>query len=433
VPLSVRFWLARVDLLSLPLFVAGAITLTFGVRRLWTLRFPVAFLLLAWPALYLPIITSGADLLTAATLQAVRWLTGLVPVAQVAGDGDLFLVRHAGSFFQVVVASACAGVNSLIGYLLVATGLAYVVAGPMRRRIAWLATGLLLIWLLNVARIMAIFVIGTLFGRDAALDVLHPVAGLLVFNAGVLLMIWLIPRFGLRFRQFADGRPKVSPVIRHRRMHVAFVSLTGAIALLLAGINAGYARYEPLVNGLGNARMAALDGGRDAVEGWDSRFVAAFDGGRPYFGDTSTWMRYQYLSRPTAELQASVPLTLDVISVDDPNALAAYGLEQCYRFHGYLIESKRPVLLAEGLVGEVISYNNPKQGAEWSAVWWEWPTQSGARTSYQRVVLFVVDGAQADLEGVEVTGDGRLDQLETFLTRLAGDIAASHLALAGDS
>jgi hypothetical protein len=216
-------------------------------------------------------------------------------------------------------------------------------------------------------------------------------------------------------------------------MHLAFVSLTAAIALLLGGINASYARYEPLVNGLGNAKVAALDGGRQAVEGWDTRFVAAFSGGQPYFGETSTWTRYQYLSRPTAELQASVPLSLDVISVDDPNALAAYGLEQCYRFHGYLIESKRPVVLAEGLVGEVISYHNPKQGADWSAVWWEWPTQNGTRTSYQRVVLFVVNGAQADLVGVEPTADGRLVELETFLVSLAGDIAASHLSVGGES
>ena len=40
--LSTLFWVWRVDLVSLPLFVAGAIALLFGVRALWRQRLPVA-------------------------------------------------------------------------------------------------------------------------------------------------------------------------------------------------------------------------------------------------------------------------------------------------------------------------------------------------------------------------------------------------------
>src|SRR5262245_58861604 len=50
--LSTYFWLWRLDLLSLPLFVAGAVDLAFGARALWRLRVPIAFLALAWPAPY---------------------------------------------------------------------------------------------------------------------------------------------------------------------------------------------------------------------------------------------------------------------------------------------------------------------------------------------------------------------------------------------
>jgi hypothetical protein len=51
--LSTYFWLWRLDLLSLPLFVAAAVALTFGARALWRLRVPIALLCLAWPAPYL--------------------------------------------------------------------------------------------------------------------------------------------------------------------------------------------------------------------------------------------------------------------------------------------------------------------------------------------------------------------------------------------
>jgi hypothetical protein len=68
--LSVFFWFWRLDLLSLPLFVAGAVSIVFGVRVLWRLRGPIALLLLAWPP---PLLRSldAARPLTGATMLAV--------------------------------------------------------------------------------------------------------------------------------------------------------------------------------------------------------------------------------------------------------------------------------------------------------------------------------------------------------------------------
>ena len=50
--LSTEFWIWRIDLLTLPVFVAGVITLLFGSRALWKYRFAVLFLFLAWPYPY---------------------------------------------------------------------------------------------------------------------------------------------------------------------------------------------------------------------------------------------------------------------------------------------------------------------------------------------------------------------------------------------
>lgn len=46
--LSVFFWFWRMDLLSIPLFVAGTIVLLFGVRALWRFRLAIIALLLVW-------------------------------------------------------------------------------------------------------------------------------------------------------------------------------------------------------------------------------------------------------------------------------------------------------------------------------------------------------------------------------------------------
>jgi hypothetical protein len=45
--LSTDFWTWRVDLLTLPLFVAGVVTLLFGARALWKFRAAILFLFLA--------------------------------------------------------------------------------------------------------------------------------------------------------------------------------------------------------------------------------------------------------------------------------------------------------------------------------------------------------------------------------------------------
>src|SRR2546421_2191678 len=41
VTLSLFFWIWRLDLLSLPFFVAGAVSITFGIRALWRHRLPI--------------------------------------------------------------------------------------------------------------------------------------------------------------------------------------------------------------------------------------------------------------------------------------------------------------------------------------------------------------------------------------------------------
>jgi hypothetical protein len=58
--MSIFFWSWRLDLVWLPLFAAGAITLLSGARALWRYRLPVIFLFLAWPLPYVVARIPGA-------------------------------------------------------------------------------------------------------------------------------------------------------------------------------------------------------------------------------------------------------------------------------------------------------------------------------------------------------------------------------------
>ena len=201
-----RFWLYRIDLLSLPFFVAGVVTLLYGVRRLWALRVPILFLFLAWPVPYLPLVGDGLRAFTDLSVAAASALATVNPAAVPGGAEGAFIIQNAERPFVLLVGSACAGVNSMVGFLIIGMALLYIVHGSFWRKAVWLVDGLVLVWVFNVLRIEAIFSAGALFGRQVAYDILHPVAGLLVFNLAILIMLMLIPVFGLRWRPGRRGR-----------------------------------------------------------------------------------------------------------------------------------------------------------------------------------------------------------------------------------
>jgi exosortase len=431
-PAANTFWLNRLDLLGLPFFVAGLIALLYGVRRMWTLKFPILFLLLAWPVPYAPLIGDGMQAFTDVTVSAVsavsQWITFAQPVAN---DPASFVVGSGPAAFLVSVGSACSGVNSLVGFIIVGGAFAYAVRGPVIRRSVWLVGGLVVIWLLNVIRIEAIFLIGAAFGEEAAIDVLHPIAGLIVFNLGVLGMLAAIRPMGL---QFMNLTPPSGGALRGARS-VTRIRVPMAIAIALALsfglVNAGYARFETISSDLGEAKLQPFAIAQVAAPGWVISNQSDYPQARQYFGLTATWDRVRYSATSSASLHASMPVYLDVITTDDQGSFAAYNLVACYTFHGYDILVNAPIDLGFGLKGQILDYHNPKLGNDWSAIAWEWPYANGARTSYERIVLFLSNGPSGKYRGSDPSaptgGVSRFAATDQFLVSMARVVIGSHL------
>ena len=93
------YWVNRVDLLSLPIFVAGVVTLLFGTRVLWRQRAAVLYLFLAWPWPYTAILLGTLGGFTDITVSGLKQVLKVMPVAQtlpgVANQG-IFVVSHHG-------------------------------------------------------------------------------------------------------------------------------------------------------------------------------------------------------------------------------------------------------------------------------------------------------------------------------------------------
>lgn len=398
--LSTMFWVWRIDLFTLPFFVAGAVAVLFGVRTMWRQRLAVTFLFFAWPLPYQVLLLRLMPAFTGATLAGVKTLLGVFPLGRSlpSADGSLFQVLS-DKPFQISVASACAGVNGMVGFLLVGVAFGAVVRGPRLRKVLWLTGGLTLLWAVNLARILFIFWVGSRWGEKVAIDVFHPYIGLVTFNLGVLAMVAALKPFRLSIAGVTKGARRPSGPAR--RLAVPRIGIPVLVVLALAGTlavtNSRLASYDLVANAVGTPRLASFSDNPATPQGWGAAQTDRYDWAKPYFGETSTWLRYSMSAGSSAPLglAAGLPVTADVISTPNLRSFSAYGVEACYRFHGYRLRDVASVGLGGGIQGQTLSYYNAKSKQDWTVAYWIWPVLDGEATRYERVTLTVQDTGDA--------------------------------------
>lgn len=388
--MSTLFWYYRIDLLSLPLFAAGAIALLIGVRTLWRCRLAIAFLALAWPLPYVWALNRGLDHFTGLTLGALHAIVRHLPVAApiAGGDGSQFLVGHGAHAFQVSVASACAGADSFLGFLLVGGAFLGFLDGGRMRKLGWLSCGLALVYTLNLGRILLIFWAGGAFGETFAMDGLHPFIGLVLFCAGVGLMVVALPAFGLRVRPAAPRSPQRSSASAAPRWLATSGLRTAGVLLaitatVLGVANAGLSRFTLVASELGAPRLTAFEVSPAQLDGWTVNAIGSYPWTERFFGSGSSWIRYQYTpttAQPTAVIA-------DVVTTPDLSAFNSYGIQACYSFHGYGLSPARTYALGGGVQGTLLTFRDPTLPENWNALYWVWAVNTPHGTRYERIVL----------------------------------------------
>ena len=407
--MSTMFWLWRIDLLVLPLFVAGVVALLFGIRMLWRTKVAVFWLFLAWPVPARFGVTMLLDPLSKLTAAAVRVAVGIVPLATpVNGDGITFAIGTGKEAFRVQVASACSGANSLVGFLLVASAVAVVLRGPKAAKFRWLLVGSFFVWALNVFRILLILGVGRTAGRTASIEVLHPMIGMFTFAFGVLVMVLNVHRFGLDLPS-TGGRSRSESVLKAvpdaRRATVVVVVLAAVCGLLDSRLS----NYDPIASAIGSPRLGTFAQVASRPPGYRARPVATIDAGQRFFGEDSTWLRWSFNGPGQPDLYSDVPVLADVVSTSNVQTFSDFGLEACYRFHGYDMAEVRSVDLGNGVVGTVLNWKEPSTGLRWTTVYWVWAVRAPAGVRYERVVLLLNDSKGAKVVAPEVTPDAAAD------------------------
>ncbi|WP_088284882.1 exosortase B [Ideonella sp. A 288] len=164
--------------------LSGGIAVTFGWKTARLLAFPIFFILFAVP-LPGPVV----DMLTQPLKQGVSWVAEHLLYSAgypVARSGVILSVGP----YQLLVADACAGLNSM--FSLEALGLLYMNIVGHTSRWRNIALAILIIpvsFCSNIVRVMILVLVTYYFGDEAGQGFVHDFAGMVLFIVALTLMM----------------------------------------------------------------------------------------------------------------------------------------------------------------------------------------------------------------------------------------------------
>jgi exosortase B len=176
--------------------LAAALALTFGWAVTRAAAFPIFFLIFA-----IPLPGAVVDMLTQPLKQAVSYVAEQLlywagyPVSR---SGVVLMVDQ----YQLLVADACAGLNSL--FTLEALGLLYLNIVGHTSKLRNLLLALLIVpisFSANVVRVVILVLITYYFGDEAGQGFVHGFAGMVLFLVGLMLMLTVDRVLGLLLRR----------------------------------------------------------------------------------------------------------------------------------------------------------------------------------------------------------------------------------------
>lgn len=380
---STYYWSDRPDVLSLACFTTGSIIMVFGLGWFWRLRWPLVFLLLAWPALYLRFLTQLLLKFTDVTNSILAKIVPHLPlgITPGSGAGTLIVAQAHGSPITVSVSTACAGADGVLAFALIGGAFLTTRSGRTSRKVLWLVTGMLIAFAMNVVRITSVLGLVALGHPDFALGAYHAAIGLVIFSVVVTVMALLTPRFGLNSPPAGESQKAARPprVLSRRTRFVSAVALA-AFTGLIGVADASLAPYAAFADGSGAPRVSAFTPAA-APPNWSVTHIGDYPWAAQYFGRSSTFDRFA-----VSDVRGHV-VYADVVRTKNRSALAAYNVQNCFLFHRYHIDSNQRTDLGNGVTGLLLSYTVDRTHAKWSTVSWAWPIRMGSQTYYERILL----------------------------------------------
>jgi len=189
---SYTFTPLEYHMFTLPIFATGLILILFNPQTLRQSAFPLAFLLFLTPPPSEIIYALGSTLSIISSEASYTIISSLGIPSTLTSEYDnpiIQITRPDGTAISFAVDIACSGIYSLIGFLVFAVFIAYIIRDKPWKKIALFLTGFSLIYMLNITRITTILLIGYHYGEEIALPLFHLLGGWILIFVGTLFLL----------------------------------------------------------------------------------------------------------------------------------------------------------------------------------------------------------------------------------------------------
>jgi len=207
---SYTFTPLEYHILTLPVFTAGLTLILFNPQTLRQLAFPTAFMFFLTPPPSEVIYGLGSTLsvISSEASNAIINLLGIhSTISGELGTPTITITRPDGTPLAFNVSIACSGIYSLIGFLVFAAFIAFMVRDKPWKKAATFILGFPLIYLLNILRITIILLIGYQWGEQLALQIFHLLGGWILIFLGTLILLAIAEK-AFKTRIFTKKQPQ---------------------------------------------------------------------------------------------------------------------------------------------------------------------------------------------------------------------------------
>lgn len=270
----------RLDMLLMPLALAGIVSLFFGIRNIRKFRWAMVYSLLASPAVLYALISQSGAFAQANSFAVYALLEPFIP-----GLGYSAPITITASAYSIGIGQSCVSLGIFVSLALFLVPIAYFFGGRLSRKSLWFASGVALLLVLNLARMASISLLWLSSGPSATLLLVHQIIGSLLFYAAIVVMILIASLFGLRLPR--PSRDAGEHAAYGAGIVTASAIAAFALAVLYVCITLNYSTalyMQPTSVGgtvsfnFSNPSMAAAVRGAVNTSGYESVYLASQNG-----------------------------------------------------------------------------------------------------------------------------------------------------------
>lgn len=331
------FAVDRLGILAWPFWALSLAWLLFGVGITRRLLLPLGYLLLCWPPLYTRAVAITMPRLDQLAVAALAIADRVAWIRRVPGTGT-FLVHAPHGWVPVYVSQLCSGADSLIAVLLFLPVVLAFFSGPMAKKLGLLAGVACASVVMNLVRLEIIIGLLHWTGPTLALNIVHPVLGIILLGILMAALLKAAQRLG-----FHLALPRLSWDVAKNKALAGIIFSVAAAGALWLGLSPlgkrgpGTPTQPVAVSGIRLARyLPAIPGFRQKVV--LSRSEASI------LGPDARTLAVNYT-------QGSHIVMAEVWRTQEPLVLAGLGGRNCLLFHGNRILREAPVSLKHHIQG----------------------------------------------------------------------------------